>query len=74
MSKEIDVKVKVGPTGVRGKWKWEAKAPLVINSCQHYFQTKTEGHWKQKKEWTTIYHGAADGSCTITEHCDRDRK
>lgn len=72
MSREISIKV--GPTSVGGTWKSEAKAPLILNPCQHYLETKTEGWWKWKKEWKRVYHGGADGRCSVSMQCDKDRK
>ena len=55
MSREIQVKL--GLKSVGGSWKSEFRAPLILNPCQHYFETK--------KDWVIHYHGREDGSTTV---------
>jgi len=65
MSREIHVKV--GSIG--GSWRSEFRAPLVLEPCQHYFETKKKGI--RRKEWQIHYHGKENGSSTIEFQCNK---
>ena len=67
MSREIQVKL--GLKSVEGSWKSEFRAPLILNPCQHYFETKKKGI--RRKEWQIHYHGKEDGSSTIDLQCNK---